>query len=65
MTTITIPLSEDQLEQLTAQAREIGVAPEELARAGLEEWLNRPNDEFLRAARYALQKNAELCRRLA
>jgi hypothetical protein len=65
MTTITIPLSEDQLEQLKARAQEVGVAPEELARAGLEEWLNRPHDDFLRAARYVLQKNAELYRRLA
>lgn len=65
MTAITIPLTEEQLRQLQARAQQAGVAPEELARTSLEMWLNRPPEEFLEAARYVLQKNAELYRRLA
>jgi hypothetical protein len=65
MTTITSPLSEQQLERLKEMAEQVGVSPEELARASLEDWLNRPREDFHEAARYVLQKNAELYRRLA
>jgi len=65
MTAITIPFSDDELAQLRALADRAGVSPEELARAGLEEWLYRPGDEFAAAADYVFRKNAELYRRLA
>jgi len=65
MTAITVPLSDERLEQLREMARRAGVTPEELARASLEDWLRQPREDFLQAARYVLQKNAELYRRLA
>lgn len=65
MSTIVVPLPEERFERLKALALEIGVAPEELARASLEEWLGRPREDFVQAARYVLEKNAELYRRLA
>jgi antitoxin FitA len=65
MTAITVPLSEERLEQLRQLAQRAGVSPEELARAGLEDWLRQPREDFAQAARYVLQKNAELYRRLA
>ncbi len=65
MSTITIPLPDDRLERLRVLAKEAGVTPEELARASLEDWLRRPREDFLQAARYVLEKNAELYRRLA
>jgi predicted transcriptional regulator len=65
MTTISIPLSEERLKQLRELAERINVAPEELARAGLEDWLRQPRQDFVQAARYVLQKNADLYRRLA
>jgi len=65
MTAITVPLSDERLEQLREIARRVGVAPEELARAGLEDWLRQPHEDFVQGARYVLQKNAELYRRLA
>jgi hypothetical protein len=65
MTSILIPLSEEHLEQLRELARRVNVTPEELARAGLEDWLRRPREDFLQAARHVLEKNAELYRRLA
>jgi hypothetical protein len=64
MTAITISLSEARLEQLKALAVEAGVSVEDLACAGLEEWLARPREEFLQAARYVLEKNAGLYRQL-
>jgi len=65
MTTVTIPISEELGDRLRDAAGRIGVSPEELARAGLEDWLSRPRADFLDAARYVLEKNKELYRRLA
>ena len=65
MTTLTISLPEDRLQQLKERAAELGVAPEELVRASIEELLTRPDEEFQRALTYVLTKNAELYRRLA
>jgi antitoxin FitA len=65
MTVITVPLSDEQLERLRVRARQAGMAPEDLVRASLEEWLSVPGKDFAEAARYVLQKNAELYRRLA
>ena len=65
MAAITIPLSEDRLARLHELAERIGVTPEELARAGLEDWLAHPREDFRKAADYVLRKNAELYRRLA
>jgi hypothetical protein len=63
--TITIPITEDRLLRLRELAREANVAPEDLVRASLEEWLKHPKDDFARAANYVIEKNIELYRRLA
>jgi antitoxin FitA len=65
MSAITINLSEEHLRKLRELAEEAKVAPEELVRASVAEWLRRPKDDFARAAAYVLQKNAALYRRLA
>ena len=65
MTTISVPLSDERLKQLRELAERTGVQPEELARASLEDWLRQPREDFVQAARYVLEKNAELYRRLA
>jgi len=65
MTTITIALSEEQLQKLQEIAAHFQVAPEELVRVNLEELLARPEEEFQRALDDVLRKNAELYRRLA
>jgi predicted transcriptional regulator len=65
MTSITVALPEDQLQKLQALAARLSVAPEELARVGIEELLSRPEDAFEEAASYLLQKNADLYLRLA
>lgn len=65
MAAITIALSEDRLEQLRLMAERAGVSPEVLARAGLEDWLAQPREDFQKAAEYVLRKNAELYRQLA
>jgi hypothetical protein len=65
MSSITIPITEERLVRLKELAREANVAPEDLVRASLEEWLKHPKDDFARAANYVIQKNVELYRRLA
>jgi predicted transcriptional regulator len=65
MASITINLSDEVLSRLRELAQEAKVAPEELVRASVEEWLSQPKDDFARAAAYVLQKNAALYRRLA
>jgi hypothetical protein len=65
MTTISIPLSDERFFRLKELADGAKVSPEELVRASIEEWLSRPADDFVQAANYVLQKNAELYRRLA
>jgi predicted transcriptional regulator len=65
MATLTIELSEEQQRRLLDRAREAGTTPEQLIRAGIDEWLSRPRGDFTDAAEYVLEKNAELYRRLA
>jgi hypothetical protein len=65
MTTITVPLSEEQLAQLRVWAQRAGLPPEEYLRRRVEQLLDRPDESFRQAAAYVLQKNAELYRRLA
>lgn len=62
--TFTIALSDEKARRLEELAREAGVAPEELLRASVEDWLAEPREDFARAASYVLQKNKELYRRL-
>jgi hypothetical protein len=65
MTTITVPISDERLSQLRTLAESAGVSAEELARAGLEDWLRQPREDFLAAAQRVLAKNADLYQRLA
>jgi antitoxin FitA len=65
MAFITINIPDEQLQKLQQLARDSQVSSEELLRVNIEEWLTRPQDEFIKAADYVLKKNAELYRRLA
>jgi len=63
MTTITIPLPDERLEQLRGLADRSGLTPEEYLLHRVEELLDRP-EEFREATAFVLKKNAELYRRL-
>jgi len=65
MTTLVITLSDDRLSKLKEIATYLGVSPEDLVRASVEELVTRPEDAFERVVEYVLDKNAELYRRLA
>ena len=65
MSTIAIPLSDERMEQLRLRAEQAGLPPEEFLRRRVEQLLDRPDEQFSQAAKYVLEKNAELYRRLA
>lgn len=65
MTTITIEVPEERLQQLKQRAAELGMTVEDLMQLSIAEVLSRPGDELQQAMDYVLQKNAELYRRLA
>lgn len=65
MNTITITLPEDRFGRLKELAMRFGVAPEDLARAGIEDLLTRPDDTFRQALDNLLNKNTDLYQRLA
>lgn len=54
-----------QADRLREEAKRLGLAPEDLARAALADLLGTPDAEFRAAAARVLQKNQELYRRLA
>lgn len=64
MSTITISLSDERLQQLKEFGERFGVRPEDLVRISVEELLTQPDETFRKAAEYVLRKNADLYERL-
>lgn len=52
------------MKRLQQRAKELGVDPRDLAKAAVNDLLNRPADDFGRAAKSVLDKNRQLYRRL-
>jgi hypothetical protein len=65
MVSITVPLTDDRFEQLRLWAQQTGLPPEEFLRRRVEQLLDQPDEQFVKAAEYVLQKNQELYRRLS
>ncbi|MBV1860067.1 MAG: hypothetical protein KUG77_16765 [Nannocystaceae bacterium] len=61
---LSIHIAEEQLDALREKAKRLGVAVEDLARAGVLDLIRRPDGTFERVAERLLKKNAELYRRL-
>ena len=65
MKVLELQLSEQTASKLQEAAERLCVSPEQLSIVSIEEKLTKLEDEFRRSAEYALQKNADLYRRLA
>lgn len=65
MSELTINLPEISHNRLTEEAARLGLSPEELVRASIEEWLIQPDEAFEEIIDHILEKNAELYKRLA
>jgi hypothetical protein len=62
---LAIELTTTQAEKLRAEAERLGLSPEELARAALNDLLSAPDREFQDVARRVVAKNQDLYKRLA
>jgi hypothetical protein len=65
MATITITLNDEQLAPFREAATLLGVAPEEVARRSVEEFLARKDAEFEQIVAEVVSERAEVLRRLA
>ena len=65
MGSITLTLREEHLLKIRELARGAGMTPEEWLQSRIEAMLAQPESDFERAAKYVLDKNQELYRRLA
>jgi antitoxin FitA len=62
---ISLTLDHEQSSRLEKRAHELGVAPQDLGRALLNDLLNRSGEDFDRISKFVLDKNLELYRRLS
>jgi hypothetical protein len=65
MMQLLVELTDGQLESLRDRAKSWGMSPEQLASAAVADLLERPADDFARAASKVLSKHAEPYRMLA
>ena len=65
MQTLEVELPDQTATELQEAAKRLGITPESLAQISVEEMLARFDQDFLAAASYVLNKNAELYRHLA
>ncbi len=65
MACITINITDEKFEKLVRLACSNNISTEELLRANIEDWLYFPKQDFSEVAKYVIQKNVELYRRLA
>ena len=65
MASITIDLSDKQIQALQNLASTHGISLDVLLRASLEDWLSFQKNDFVDAADRVIAKNAELYQRLA
>lgn len=65
MMQLPVELTDAQLESLRDRAKSLGISPEQLVSAAVADLVERPADDFARAASKVLSKNEELYRRLA
>ncbi len=65
MKTLELQLPEQTASKLQEAAERLSVSPEQLSILSIEEKLTQLEEDFRTSVDYALQKNAELYRRLA
>lgn len=63
--TVVLELTEDQEKRLREAAKPLGVSPDDLVKAALNDLLAQPASDFEAAAKRVLEKNHELYKRLA
>jgi len=62
---VAFELSDEKIQKLREKAEEYGVPPKELLEAGIEDFLNQPDEQFKEDLNYILRKNSKLYERLS
>ena len=65
MTTITLQLDDVKADALRKRAQRVGLEPEQLLSASVDDLIAQPDIDFDQAADRVLAKNRELYKRLA
>jgi hypothetical protein len=65
MMTLKVELAQETIARVEEAAQKLGITPEQFLRVSVEEMLIRLEQDFLEAAKYVLDKNADLYKRLA
>ncbi len=65
MTTITLQLDDAKADALRKRAQRVGLEPEQLLSASVDDLIAQPDIDFDQAADRVLAKNRELYKRLA
>ncbi len=65
MTTVTIELPEERVQELSERTAALGVTVDVLIQASITDLLTRPPDDVQRAIDLVVIRNAELYQRLA
>ena len=65
MTTMTLQIDDVKADALRQKARRVGLEPEQLLAASVDDLIGQPDSDFDDAAQRILSKNRELYRRLA
>ena len=60
-----LDLTESQNEKLDSTAKRLGIRPEQLAKAALDDLLDKLQEDFEVSAQRVLRENEELYRRLS
>jgi hypothetical protein len=58
-------LSDNETDKLREKAESLGIPPQKLLEAGIEDFLNQPDEEFTETLKDVLDKNDELYDRLS
>ncbi|MEQ1843976.1 MAG: DNA-binding protein [Nitrospira sp.] len=65
MVTLTISLSDEEMQRLRALSTREGLTVEQMVSLGIHDFMSQPDDAFKTAAKRVMKKNAELYRRLS
>lgn len=65
MTTITVQLDDAKAEALRRRAEDLGLLPDQLLTASVEDLISQADPDFEEAAKRILAKNQELYQRLS
>jgi hypothetical protein len=65
MATTTVSLSDEEMRRLEERSRQEGLTIKQMVRLGINDFIGLPDDAFPADAKRAMDKNAELYRRLS